>query len=120
MRVLVIGDSCIDEYIYCKTNRFCPDAPVPILKPESYVSTEGMAGNVADNLRALDIEVDLISNANQIKKTRFVDDRTNHMFVRIDEGENDIFPIEQKTLENINWNNYDAVVISDYDKGFLE
>jgi|TARA_B100001778_G_C18563217_1_gene618785 bifunctional ADP-heptose synthase (sugar kinase/adenylyltransferase) len=120
MRVLVIGDSCIDEYIYCKTNRFCPDAPVPILKPESYVSTEGMAGNVADNLRALDIEVDLISNANQIKKTRFVDDRTNHMFVRIDEGENDIFPIEQKTLENIDWNNYDAVVISDYDKGFLE
>ena len=98
MRVLVIGDSCIDEYIYCKTNRFCPDAPVPILKPESYVSTEGMAGNVADNLRALDIEVDLISNANQIKKTRFVDDRTNHMFVRIDEGENDIFPIEQKNI----------------------
>ncbi len=120
MKVLVIGDSCIDEYIYCTTNRFCPDAPVPILKPESYVSTEGMAGNVADNLRALDIEVDLISNANQIKKTRYVDNRTNHMFVRIDEGENDIFPIEQKTLENIDWDNYDAIVMSDYDKGFLE
>ncbi len=120
MKVLVIGDSCIDEYIYCKTNRFCPDAPVPILKPESHVSTKGMAGNVADNLRTLDVEVDLISNVNQIKKTRYVDNRTNHMFIRIDEGENNIFPIEQKILENINWGNYDAVVISDYDKGFLE
>jgi len=119
MNILVIGDSCIDEYIYCTTNRFCPDAPVPILKPEAYVSTEGMAGNVADNLKSLGANVDLITNANQIKKTRFVDNRTNHMFVRIDEGENDIFPIEQRTLKNIKWDNYDGVVISDYCKGFI-
>ncbi len=119
VKILVIGDSCVDEYIYCTTNRFCPDAPVPILKPESYVSTEGMAGNVADNLRALGADVDLISNANQIKKTRYVDERTNHMFIRIDEGEDDIFPIAKKTLENIEWDKYDAVVISDYCKGFL-
>ena len=119
MNILVIGDSCIDEYIYCTTNRFCPDAPVPILKPEAYVSTEGMAGNVADNLKSLGASVELITNSNQIKKTRFVDNRTNHMFVRIDEGENDIFPIEQRTLQNIKWDEYDAVVISDYNKGFI-
>ena len=29
-KVLVIGDSCLDEYIYCIASRFCPDAPVPI------------------------------------------------------------------------------------------
>ena len=63
MNILVIGDSCIDEYIYCTTNRFCPDAPVPILKPEAYVSTEGMAGNVADNLKSLGANVELITNA---------------------------------------------------------
>ena len=119
VKVLIIGDSCVDEYIYCTTEKFCPDAPVPVLKPESYISTEGMAGNVADNLRALGAEVDLISNANRIKKTRYVDERTNHMFVRIDEGEDDIFPIAKKTLENIKWNSYDAVIISDYCKGFL-
>ena len=118
-KVLIIGDSCIDEYIYCTTDRFCPDAPVPVLKPGSYVSTEGMAGNVADNLRALGVKVDLVSNANQIKKTRYVDERTNHMFIRIDEGEDDIFPIAKKTLENIKWNEYDAVIISDYCKGFI-
>jgi len=119
-KVLVIGDSCLDEYIYCTTNRFCPDAPVPILKPESFVSTLGMAGNVVDNLKALDIEVDLISNTNKIKKTRYVDERTNHMFFRIDEGEDDVFPIAKKSLENINWDNYHVVIISDYYKGFID
>ena len=119
-KVLVIGDSCLDEYIYCTTNRFCPDAPVPILKPESFVSTLGMAGNVVDNLEALGIEVELISNANKIKKTRYVDSKTNHMFFRIDEGEDDVFPIAQKSLDSINWENYNAVVISDYCKGFID
>jgi len=120
-KVLVIGDSCLDEYIYCTTNRFCPDAPVPILKPESFVSTLGMAGNVVDNLKALDIEVELISNTNKIKKTRYVDERTNHMFFRIDEGEDDVFPITAKILvENINWDDYHAVIISDYCKGFID
>ena len=119
-KVLVIGDSCLDEYIYCTTNRFCPDAPVPILKPESFVSTLGMAGNVVDNLKALDIEVKLISNTNKIKKTRYVDERTNHMFFRIDEGEDDVFPIAKKSLENINWDDYHVVIISDYCKGFID
>ena len=76
-KVLVIGDSCLDEYIYCTASRFCPDAPVPILKPESFVSTLGMAGNVVDNLEALGIEVELISNANKIKKTRYVVEAKN-------------------------------------------
>ena len=119
-KVLVIGDSCLDEYIYCTTNRFCPDAPVPILKPESFVSTLGMAGNVVDNLEALDVDVELISNANKIKKTRYVDSRTNHMFFRIDEGEDDVFPIAQKSLDDIKWEDYSAVVISDYCKGFID
>jgi len=119
-KVLIIGDSCLDEYIYCTTNRFCPDAPVPILKPESFVSTLGMAGNVADNLEALNVEVKLISNANKIKKTRYVDSRTNHMFVRVDEGEDDVFPIAKKSLEEIVWEDYNAIIISDYCKGFID
>tara|TARA_R110000765_G_scaffold364166_1_gene454394 strand:- start:62 stop:814 length:753 start_codon:yes stop_codon:yes gene_type:complete len=119
-KILVIGDSCLDEYVYCLANRFCPDAPVPILKPESFVSTLGMAGNVVDNLESLGIDVELISNANKIKKTRYVDSKTNHMFVRVDEGEDDIFPIAQKSLEGIKWDKIDAVVISDYCKGFID
>ena len=119
-KILVIGDSCLDEYIYCTTGRFCPDAPVPILKPESFVSALGMAGNVVDNLKSLGCDGWLVSNANHIKKTRYVDERTNHMFFRIDEGEDDIFPIAKKSLEKITWEDYNAVVISDYCKGFID
>ena len=119
-KILVIGDSCLDEYIYCTTGRFCPDAPVPILKPESFVSALGMAGNVVDNLKALGCDGWLVSNANHIKKTRYVDSRTNHMFIRVDEGEDDVFPIAQKSLEDIKWDEFDAVIISDYCKGFID
>ena len=119
MKILVIGDACLDMYVYCKTNRFCPDAPVPILKPEAYISTLGMAGNVKDNLEALGADVELISNSEKIQKTRYVDSRTNHMFVRIDKGEDNVSPISQKILKNIKWKKFDAVIISDYCKGFI-
>ena len=121
MKVLIIGDSCLDEYIYCSTSRFCPDAPVPVLKPKSFISTLGMAGNVKDNLESLGVEVELISNSNKIKKTRYVDSRTNHMFIRIDEGEDDVLPIHHESLiGEIKFEDFDAVVISDYDKGFID
>ena len=119
-KILVIGDSCLDEYIYCTTGRFCPDAPVPILKPESFVSALGMAGNVVDNLKALGCDGWLVSNANHIKKTRYVDSRTNHMFIRVDEGEDDVFPIAKKSLEDIDFDEFDAIIISDYCKGFID
>lgn len=119
-KILVIGDVCEDEYIYCTTNRFCPDAPVPILNPTRKVSGLGMAGNVVENLLGIGkCEIDTIFNEEFITKTRYVDDRTNHMFIRIDEGESNIKRIGMDVLKNINWKYYDAVVVSDYDKGFL-
>jgi bifunctional ADP-heptose synthase (sugar kinase/adenylyltransferase) len=42
------------------------------------------------------------------------------MFIRIDEGESEnIKQIPQSILENIKWNEYKAVIVSDYCKGFL-
>jgi bifunctional ADP-heptose synthase (sugar kinase/adenylyltransferase) len=41
------------------------------------------------------------------------------MFIRIDEGENNIKRVKPNLLEIIDWGSYDAVVISDYCKGFL-
>lgn len=119
MKILVIGDTCEDIYIYCSSDRFCPDAPVPVLKPIRKIKSLGMAGNVADNLKGLECEVDIISNTEKIKKTRYVHERTNHMFIRIDEGENNINPISYDVLQSIKWDDYDAVVVSDYCKGFL-
>jgi bifunctional ADP-heptose synthase (sugar kinase/adenylyltransferase) len=116
MKILVIGDSCEDYYIYCSSDRFCPDAPVPVLNPIKKIKSLGMAGNVADNLKSLGVDVNVISNFEKIKKIRYVHERTNHMFIRIDEGED---KINRCSFENIDWDLYDAVVISDYCKGFL-
>ena len=33
MRILVIGDSGIDKFIYGGVNRICPEAPVPVFNP---------------------------------------------------------------------------------------
>lgn len=119
MKFLVIGDSCLDIYVYCTSDRFCPDAPVPVLNPIKTISSLGMAGNVVDNLKGLEAEVDFITNKESIKKIRYVHDRTNHMFIRVDEGESNIERISKSTLENIKWNEYEAVIVSDYCKGFL-
>ena len=32
LKVLLIGDSCTDEYVYGSCERLNPEAPVPILK----------------------------------------------------------------------------------------
>ena len=30
MKILIIGDSCIDDFIYGDINRISPDAPIPV------------------------------------------------------------------------------------------
>lgn len=118
MKILIIGDSCKDIYVYGHCSRMCPDAPVPIMIPEYTLQYPGMAGNVVRNINALGIETDVLTNKEQIEKTRYVDSRTNHMFIRVDTGEESVARI--KDIEKINFKEYNAVVVSDYCKGFLE
>jgi D-beta-D-heptose 7-phosphate kinase/D-beta-D-heptose 1-phosphate adenosyltransferase len=76
-----------------------------------------MASNVYSNLLALGIEPDFITNDAVIKKTRYIDKRSGQHLLRVDD-ESDIVPwsgrIHLSPIES-----YDAVVISDYNKGFL-
>jgi len=118
MRFLVIGDSCTDIFRYGKVTRIAPEAPVPIIIPEKETSNPGMAGNVVRNLEALDHKVDFITNVNKIKKIRYVCSKYNHLLLRVDENDN-CENISSYILENIKWDKYDAIVISDYCKGFL-
>jgi D-beta-D-heptose 7-phosphate kinase/D-beta-D-heptose 1-phosphate adenosyltransferase len=118
MRFLVIGDSCVDIFRYGKVNRLAPEAPVPIIVPEHETSNPGMAGNVVKNIEALGHKVDFITNINEIKKIRYVCSKYNHLLLRVDENDS-CQPITQKILDRVKWGNYDAIVISDYCKGFL-
>ena len=87
MKILVIGDSCIDEFIYCDIERICPEAPVPVLKPVKSQQNPGMAANVVINLESLGAEVDIATNTFEIKKTRYVDIRSGQMVLRVDEND---------------------------------
>lgn len=115
-KILVIGDSCKDIYTYGKCPRLCPDAPVPVFIPKYTVNKGGMALNVYDNVVSLGVECDLVTNTNSIKKTRFVDDKTNQIIIRVDEGEENT---EEINVQYLDLNSYDGVIISDYVKGFL-
>jgi D-beta-D-heptose 7-phosphate kinase/D-beta-D-heptose 1-phosphate adenosyltransferase len=118
MRVLVIGDSCIDKFVYCNISRLCPEAPVPVLNPVSETENPGMAGNVVANLESLGCETYIITNSSQIKKTRYVDDKSGQMIMRFDE--NDVAgKCELEFDKYLKQYRFDAVVISDYNKGFL-
>lgn len=117
-RILVIGDSCIDIFIYCHCERLCPEAPVPVLDIIRETRSLGMAGNVVRNIDALGYDCDLWANVNmdRIKKTRYVDEKTNHMFLRIDSG----VQIDRiNKLEGFDFKRYKAVIVSDYNKGLL-
>jgi len=117
-RILVIGDSCTDMFQYGECNRLCPEAPVPIFNPTKVTTNGGMAINVADNITSLGDECKLITNDFRPAKTRYVDQASNQILLRVDVNDA-IKSIKRETLNQIEFSNYDAVVISDYNKGFL-
>lgn len=118
MRILVIGDSCKDIFIYGKVERLCPEAPVPILIPHRQTETGGMAANVYENIKSLGVDVDLITNDVMVTKTRYVEEKTNHQIIRIDSENTRLKRIEN--IDKIDFSKYCAVIISDYNKGFVE
>ncbi len=114
MKVLLLGDSCEDEYIYGRCTRLSPEAPVPILDYAKMQTKPGMASNVCLNLQAFDIDITFLTNTEKIVKTRFVDERSNQHILRVDNEER-VKPL----LVPVATNSFDAVVISDYNKGYL-
>tara|TARA_B100001989_G_C24546323_1_gene471035 strand:+ start:131 stop:886 length:756 start_codon:yes stop_codon:yes gene_type:complete len=115
----LIGDSCKDEWAYGTCDRLSPEAPIPVMKFRSHQSADGMAANVCANLKSLGINVNFLTNREQIIKTRYVDERSNQQVMRLD-TEPDINPLNIAELKMAAMHSdYDAVVISDYDKGFV-
>ena len=114
LKVLLIGDSCTDEYVYGSCERLNPEAPVPILKFNRKETKKGMAWNVRKNIESFGIEVYIITNQETITKTRYIDEKYNQQILRVD-NEPNLKPMEYDLPDG----HFDALVISDYDKGFL-
>ncbi len=147
VKVFVIGDVMLDKYTIGTVDRISPEAPVPIMKFERTTMRPGGAGNTAYNIKSLrgNVEItgvigddddgkilkqsfenfDIRSNLfidkfwSTITKNRIV--AHGHQIVRIDKEPNhQISVIDENKIIFDNINNYedfDVVVISDYDKG---
>lgn len=114
--VLLIGDSCIDKYITGTVKQLSSEAPVPVIDITNEYQTDGMAANVYANLKSMNIDPDFITNDVEVTKTRFVDEKSGQHLLRVDNSpqlapwSGEIpFPVDT----------YHAVVISDYNNGFL-
>lgn len=148
-KILVIGDLILDVYLKGTSRRLSPEAPVPVVDIEERTSCLGGAANTACNLRALGAAVDycsvtgndkegkeavqlLKSNGVSIRglmkeagrktitKTRII--AGAHVITRLDEGTTEeANESAGKLLQFItaNYHRYDAVIISDYDKGII-
>tara|TARA_R110001599_G_scaffold278458_2_gene479786 strand:- start:233 stop:982 length:750 start_codon:yes stop_codon:yes gene_type:complete len=116
-KILVIGDSCKDVHVYGRCERLAPDAPVPVFIPNYEKRNLGMAGNVYQNVVSMGYPAILKTNNLTIQKKRYVHEETNHMFLRVDSGEATVERIKDLSEDFIK--QYDLVIISDYNKGFL-
>jgi D-beta-D-heptose 7-phosphate kinase/D-beta-D-heptose 1-phosphate adenosyltransferase len=110
-KILLIGDNCKDIYQYGTVDRISPEAPVPVFVLSHKEERDGMAGNVFNNLEALGCYVNYLHGETSTK-TRILDSRSRQQIVRIDNDiASDPISIESELP------NYDAIVISDYNKG---
>lgn len=113
-KVLLIGESCTDEYHYGVCERICAEAPVPVFDYLEKEIRAGMASNVRENLISFGVDVEFITNeSNLLIKRRFVDTKSNQLLLREDIT-HPLTPIEIDKLIDC-----DAIVISDYSKGLL-
>ena len=148
MKVLVVGDFMIDHYLWGKSDRISPEAPVPVVEIIKEEDRLGGAGNVVNNLLSLGAEVIVSTilgdenermfkllnekkidisgifvdkNRKTIIKSRVIS--SNHQVIRYDkETKQDISKeYENKIIEFIKSqiDDIDIILLSDYAKGVL-
>ena len=134
MNVLIIGESCKDVFVYGDIERISPEAPVPVFVPTHTESNDGMAKNVSNNVESLDMNIHTVTNRNGIVKKRYVENRSGQMVLRVDEHDycerisksllgglvKNKFERPPFGFDSQREDHYDAIIISDYCKGFLE
>lgn len=149
-KILVVGDVMLDRYLWGDVRRISPEAPVPIFHIKKQSEVAGGAGNVVANLIGLGCQVTLVGICGNdaagdqlqislnrkglelyllkdnerptITKTRLMS--AGQQLLRLDEEKthaldqklhNDAEEIVKKILPT-----HDAVILSDYGKGFLQ
>lgn len=149
LRILVVGDAMLDQYIAGDVGRISPEAPVVVASVRKRWGAPGGAGNVARNLARLGVSAtivgltggdaagenlssllgqegvhDALLSANRRKttcKTRII--ARGQQLLRLDEE--DVSPLEPPLSQQLRERILDllpakdAVILSDYGKGVL-
>ena len=116
-KILVIGESAQDVFVYCHAERLAPDLPIPVLNVIEQKENPGMAMNVERNIKSIVSSCDIVTNLNwkKVTKTRYMHHASNHAFLRVDADHH----IPRSQVRKIPLSKYSVVAISDYNKGFL-
>jgi D-glycero-beta-D-manno-heptose-7-phosphate kinase len=104
----------LDVYQYGVVDRMSPEAPVPVFTPTTEEKRPGMAANVYENLKALDLTANFITGQESVK-TRLIDSRSKQQIVRIDSDIKNDPLVFETAIPQV----YHAIVISDYNKGLI-
>lgn len=113
-KILLVGDSCVDEYQIVKTDRISPEAPVPIFTKVDSFARLGMADNVKKNLIRFGCDITFFTKS-QSRKIRLIDQKTERHILRLD---NDVMETPF-TIEEMPDAKFHGVVVSDYGKGSI-
>ena len=116
LKIILIGDTCIDEYQYGTVDRISPEAPVPVFVPKHTDFKSGMGSNVKENLVAWGMNVSSFLG-DPSKKKRLIDAKSKQQLMRIDDDVKSN-PCNLDYVLNF-LEGSDAIVISDYAKGFV-
>jgi rfaE bifunctional protein kinase chain/domain len=143
-RVLVLGDLMLDRYIWGDVSRISPEAPVPVVEVRKSTSCLGGAGNVGRNLTGLGADplvVGVVGDDEEgvwvkrhVGEGRgvFVDPARpttvkmriiaqSQQVVRVDQEKKKAVAdeIRKKIVRLIKREDYEGIVISDYNKGIV-
>ena len=78
IKILVIGDIILDEYLLGEVERISPEAPVPIVQLVNEKITLGGCGNVVKNLSEIGVKTFLISRCGLDEKQKYLEKLLAH------------------------------------------
>jgi D-beta-D-heptose 7-phosphate kinase/D-beta-D-heptose 1-phosphate adenosyltransferase len=137
-KVLVVGDLMIDQYLWGKSERISPEAPVQVINIKNESASLGGAGNVISNLKALGAKVDILSvigeceTSNELKQllkktkisTKYLitqNDRITSKKNRIIASQQQVIRFDRENTEEISIKSQDLIletfkkIIEDYE-----